>query len=62
MLSLMATDLFAGWRKRRQHHQDADRVRVPKHVMPQITERAVFCFLFRTDGWKQVPRKTEYLE
>jgi hypothetical protein len=62
MLSLIATDRFAGWRKRRQHHLDADRARVFKHVMPQVRKCAVFCFRFRTDDWKQVPRKTEHLK
>jgi hypothetical protein len=37
MLSLIATDLLADWRKRRQHRLDAARVRMFKHVMPQIT-------------------------
>jgi hypothetical protein len=61
-LSLIAMDLLAGWRKRRQRHLDAGRTHVLKHVMPQVTERALFCFFFRSDDWKQVPRKTKYME
>jgi hypothetical protein len=30
--------------------------------MPQVRKCAVFCFRFRTDDWKQVPRKTEHLK
>jgi hypothetical protein len=62
MLSLVATDLLASWRKRRQHRLDTARVRARKHVMPQMSTRVAFSFRFCTDDWVPVPDKSKYLQ
>ena len=59
-LVLAGVDQLVGWQKRRWRRLCTSKVRTPQYVVPQIRERVVFCFRFRTDDWMRMRDETEY--
>lgn len=60
-LGLIGAELFDRGRKGRQRRLYEAKSRALQHVMPQIRERAVFCFRFRTNDWMRTRDKSEHL-